>query len=615
MLTSVALAALLSDRDPSAIPLALSDTEANDPGASALRGEMLRRAGDAAAARPLLEAAVVAFPDVLMLHHLAALACAASGDPGTACAHWEALLARAPDTAGAWFNLGQARNALGAGEAALNAWAHASRLTPNDARAVLRAGLLHGERAELPEAIDKLTRAIAIAPGNAHAWFARAAHRSSLALHRDAIADLREAVRLRPDDAAGHSALLVELHYDRVTLAGDALKAEHVAWSKHASTRRIELRDGSRRPRLRIAYLSPRFGDAPLASLFLPVLEAHDRARFELVCYAAHPVSGLTAERICNAVDLWRHLPADDEKAAALIASDDCDLLIDLAGHSPGNRLPLLARKPARVIACWLDWFDTTGVDAIDYLIGDAVHTPIAHADRFTERLALTPRCRFVYRAPVLIHESPSPAARKGYVTFASFNRHAKITDEVADLWRDILRAIPNARLSLRASAYRSRSSVQWIRERWTARGMPIERVDFAPFVGLDALHSAYDDVDVALDPFPFNGGVTTCDALAHGVPVVTLEGDAMVARQGAALLTACGRDEWIAKTPADYASIAIKLATTAAPDERRRIQQSFARSPLTNVATFTRELEALFETMIVTGPGAGSPLVAGARE
>jgi protein O-GlcNAc transferase len=613
MITTAALAALLADRDPAALPLALRDAESADPARPALEGEILRRAGRHADARRCLEVALRAFPDVLPLHHLTALACAADRDPAAACAHWETLLARAPGTAGAWFNLGQARNALGQPDPALNAWAHAARLAPNDARPLLRAGALHGERAELPEAIERYTRAISLAPGQAGAWFARAAHRSSLALHTEAIADLRHATGLQPGDAAGHSALLVELHYDDATLRGTKMRAEHEAWGRHASAPRLVLPARAARPRQRIAYLSPRFGDVPLEALFLPVLESHDRARFELVCYAAHPVSGPTAERICNAVDLWRHLPADDAAAAALVARDDCDLLVDLAGHAPGNRLPMLARKPARVQACWLDWFDTTGVDAIDYLISDEIHTPPAHADRYVERLALLPGSRFVYRAPVDITPSPPPAAQGGHVMFGSFNRHAKLGDDVADTWGDVLRSVPGSRLALRASAYRSRSSVQWVRERWSARGIPVERIDFAPYAALDTLHRAYRDIDVALDPFPFNGGVTTCDALAHGVPVVTLEGEAMVSRQGAALLRAVDRGAWIAKSRADYVALAVALAQSAADGaERRALQASFARSALSDVATFTRALEALFVAMIEAGPGPGPPLAAG---
>ena len=613
MLTSAALAAILADRDPAAIPLALRDAAAADPAAAALRGEMLRRAGNAAAARPALEAALLAFPDVLPLYHLAALACAASGDPRAACAHWEALLQHAPTTSGAWFNLGQARRALHEHDAALTAWAHAARLSPNDPRPLIHAAAVHGERAELPEAIDKLTRAIAIAPGQAQAWFARAAHRSSLALHDEALADLREAIRLAPHDAAGHSALLVELHYRASSLQPALVRAEHDAWSwRHAKAPPLALAARATRSRVRIAYLSPRFADAPLEALFVPVIESHDRARFEIVCYAAHAVRGPTAERICNAVDLWRHLPADDGEAAALIAGDDCDLLVDLAGHAPGNRLPMLARKPARVIATWLDYFDTTGVPAVDFLIGDAIHTPPAHADRFSERLALLPGCRFAYRPPVAARDprGASPAARNGYVTFGSFNRHAKITDEVADTWRDILRAVPTARLALRASAYRSSSAVQWVRERWAARGMPVERIDFHRFAAIDAMHAAYEDVDVALDPFPFNGGVTTCDALSHGVPVVALAGDAMVARQGAALLAATGRSGWLAPDRAAYVALAVRLAESAASGrERSALRDAFPHSALADVDGFTRDLEALQLAMVAAAPGQRDPL------
>ena len=245
-------------------------------------------------------------------------------------------------------------------------------------------------------------------------------------------------------------------------------------------------------------------------------------------------------------------LPADDGGAAAAIAGDDLDLLVDLAGHAPGNRLPMLARRPARVQATWLDWFDTTGTRAIDWLISDAVHTPVESCADFTERLVLLPGVRFVYRPAAAIVPSRAPVERSGYVTFGSFNRHAKLTDDVVRTWSQVLAAVPGSRLHLRASAYSAPSTVAFVRERWARLGVPVERIDFAPYVPLPELHAAYAEIDVALDPFPFAGGVTTCDALAHGVPVVTLAGDRMVARQGAALLTAAGRPQWIApdRTP-----------------------------------------------------------------
>lgn len=640
------LGALLVDRDPGRLEEALVSPDIADADRSALRGELARRQGDYASAAALLDEALVQRPAVRALHHAAALAYAASGNRAQARSRWQALLARAPDDAiarfqvavtydddgdldeaarwyeaqvahtpgmsGAWLNLGRVRRALGDAQRAIDAWDRAHAVQPGDSRPLVLSAALAGERADLPDAIARLSRAIAIAPSHAGAQFARAAHRSSLALHAEALSDFREAIALDPANAAGHSALLIELHYDESLVSPDEMLPAHEAWAaRHAVQPNAVPVVRSRGTRLRVGYLSPRFGDVPLAALLLPVLEARDCSRFEIVAYAAYPAQGAGADRVRGNVDRWCDLPANDDEAAALVADDPPDLLVDLAGHAPGNRLPLLARRLAPVQATWLDYFDTTGVPAIDFLIGDAVQTPAAHASRFRERLVLLPHARFAYRPPVPIMPRKR-SARRG-VTFGSFNRLAKVTDEVIDTWAAILRLVPGATLVLRASAYRSAQTVSFVRERWRARGVPVERIVFHPFVSLEAMHAGYDEIDVALDTFPFNGGLTTCDALAHGVPLVTLEGDRMIARQGCALLSAARRSKWIARHRDDYVAIAAGLADSGVREiERAALRDEFVHTPLCGIDAFTRALETAFASMVDERPGSRAPMIIG---
>jgi len=613
-LTPADLARLLADRDPARIEAALARLEPASPHALALQAESLRRARREAEAAPLFAQACAALPEVLPLLHAAALADVALGRHAGACARWEAFVARAPDVPGAWLNLGLARAALGRDDA-VAALDRAAALDPRNPVPLARAAAILGERAALPEAIERLDRAIALAPRDPALRFARAAHRSSLALHDGATDDLRTAIGLVPQDAAGGSALLVELHYDDALATPEQLHAEHRAWAaRHAAAPAAVRARSAPRSRLRVGYLSPRFGDAPLAALLTPVLEAHDRSRFETTAYAAHPVAGSDAQRVRAAVDRWVDLPRDDDAAFAAIAGDDLDLLVDLAGHAPGNRLPLLSRRPARVQANWLDWFDTTGVPAIDWLIGDAIHTPEQECDRFTERLLLLPDARFAYRPPMAVAPSPAPALRDGYVTFGSCNRHAKLTDAVAVAWARVLRAVPGSRLVLRAAAYGAPSTVAYVREHWARLGVPVERIAFEPHVALDDLHRAYAGIDVALDPFPFCGGVTTCDALAHGVPVVTLRGDRMIARQGAALLDAAGRPQWVAPDVDAYVALAAALAEPRTlSHEREALAQDIGTSALFDVSRFTRALELGLVAMMNADASSREPLAVGA--
>ena len=209
--------------------------------------------------------------------------------------------------------------------------------------------------------------------------------------------------------------------------------------------------------------------------------------------------------------------------------------------------------------------------------------------------------------APVL---TAAPSRGSGRVTFGSFNRHAKITDEVLAVWRSVLDAVPGSRLQLRASAYRGPGTVAWLRERWAAAGIPVDRIDFRPFVPIADAIAAYGDIDVALDTFPYNGGVTTCDALSMGVPVIALTGDRMIARQGAALLGAAGHAEWIAGTPDEYVAHAAGVARSVAAGEiREALFREFPDSRLCRAREFVAGLERAFELMIETGPRGGDAL------
>jgi protein O-GlcNAc transferase len=549
-------------------------------------------------------------PDDARAWHNLALCRQESGGSDAAIDALRRAVAIDPARFASWLALGVALRARGENRAAIEALARAHALAPSDVRPRVEAANAWSDEAELPAAIALLDAAIDLAPNDASIRWNVAAQLSSLGLHGQALARMREAHALDPDDAGGHSALLLEMQYETSFATRAELARAHWAWGErhanavgriHREARGRPVRDGER---LRIGYLSPRFGAGPLSNLFLPVLRAHDRRRFHVTLYSAHAHDDGAAAAMRAAADGWRTLPADDDDAARMIADDGLDLLVDLAGHAPGNRLCALARKPAPVQATWLDYFETTGVEAIDYLISDPVHTPQADALHFRERLALLPQCRFVYAPVVRPERTPPPSAATGRFTFGSFNRHAKITGETLSLWNAVLHAIPDSRLRLRASAYRGSGTVDWVRRRWADLGMPVGRIDFLPYVPLDAAMRDYANVDVALDTLPYNGGITTCDALCAGVPVVTLPGDRVIARQSAALLHAAGHPEWIARDGLDFVAIARTLAEPGRlATIREGLWSGFPHTPLCDVAGFVCALEQLFVRMIESGP------------
>jgi predicted O-linked N-acetylglucosamine transferase (SPINDLY family) len=297
----------------------------------------------------------------------------------------------------------------------------------------------------------------------------------------------------------------------------------------------------------------------------------------------------------------WRSIAElDDAAAAQRIVADGIDVLVDLAGHAPGNRLQLFARRPAPVQVTWLDYFDTTAIATMDALVTDPVSTPpdlvSRGAQRFTERLAYLPHARLCYAPPPFAPaEAPLPAQRAGRITFGCFGRADKMLPEVIALWSLVLAAVPGSALVLKNDA----CDVAPVRERmlasFAAGGIDAERIVFrGPSTHAEML-AEYAAIDIALDTFPYNGGATTCDALWMGIPVITLAGETMIARQGAALLTAAGHPEWIAADPAAYVRIARDLAAgvPALSATRATLRGELARSALCDADAFARDLHA----------------------
>jgi predicted O-linked N-acetylglucosamine transferase (SPINDLY family) len=551
-------------------------------------------------------------PQALAAWYNLGLVQAETGRPTEAAEAFARAVAIDPSHVRAWTALGTTRRQLGDDAGAADAFTRASTCDPSSSKLLeLAASALSGA-AELPAAIAFLDRAIALDPGKASLRWRRASDLSSLGLHEAALDELERALTLDPSDYRGHSALLLELQYDASLATREESARAHREWvRRHCAglpALAPALRRGTQRSaRINIGYLSPRFGHGPLANFFLPVLLAHDRKRFHVTLYSAHEHRDPIAARMRAACDRWRDLPDDDVQAAQAIAADDIDVLVDLAGHTPGHRLPVLARRPARVQATWLDYFETTGMRAIDCMLSDAIHTPGEEAAHFAERLVLLPGCRFVYAPVVAPVRSPPPSLKNGVVTFGSFNRHAKITDATLALWKAVLDQMPTSRLQLRASAYRGRGTIEWLQQHWAERGLPVERIDFRPYVPIEQAIAAYAELDVALDTSPFNGGVTTCDALSMGVPVVALHGDRMIARQSAALLTAAGCSQWIAASPSDYVRTAIELARSpnlaAIRDE---LFETFPQTALCDVPRFVATLERTYERLAEIGPHDG---------
>lgn len=504
-----------------------------------------------------------------------------------------------PRSATAWLNLGRALAARGQGEGALAVLGECLRLDPVNADAHDLAGRMHALAGRYARATQSLRAALAAGAGAASA--SRLGDVSmQLGEVKEAIVAYRDAESRDPVHAAANaSRALFAMHADPGATPGDIFAA-HREWAARyapprAAAPHANLRDPDRK--LRVGYVSPRFHVSSAAFLLLPVLERHDPAEVEFFCYAQQDAEDEVTRRIRACASGWRDTRAlDDDALAGAIRGDAIDIVVDLAGHTPGSRLAALARKPAPVALTWLDYFDTTGCEAIDAIVTDALHSPRGDAQRFTERRIRIAPLRFAYAAPP---DAPEPAPlRSGGgrgIVYGAFHRLAKIGPAVLRAWAELLARDPSSRLVIKNDALGEDRDLH--RGRLAAAGLPLDRVELRGASPHPELLAQYGDIDIALDVFPYNGGLTTLEALWMGRPVVTVEGGTLISRQSAAILRAAGLGELVARDP----QALVALASDLAADRERLaalcagLRARLAASPVCDALAFTRSLEGAY--------------------
>ncbi|MBR3498293.1 MAG: glycosyltransferase [Selenomonadaceae bacterium] len=350
--------------------------------------------------------------------------------------------------------------------------------------------------------------------------------------------------------------------------------------------------------KIRVGYISGDIRFHVVAYFSLHLFVSYDKTRFEVFLYANNAEDKITA-RFKERVDAFRNiLNKKADEVAAQIMEDEIDILFDLAGHTRKNSLPVLARKPAPIQISGIGYFDSTGLNAVDYFLADKFTDPEGLNEKFfTEKILRLQHSHFCYEWHDLQHPvAPAPCTKAGYVTFVSFNAFTKVTDEMLALWKKILDAVPDSRLYLKTSAFDAEESFNFARERIRAAGIDLMRVDMEPS-SKDYVR-CYERADIALDTFPYPGGGTTCDALYMGVPVITLVGERHNSRFGYSLLMNIGLGELCAFSEEEYFQKAVALA-----NDRQRlreyhltIRRKMEESPVMNDTIYMGEIEAAYE-------------------
>lgn len=387
---------------------------------------------------------------------------------------------------------------------------------------------------------------------------------------------------------------------------GDSQKAMEACFVDVEPVDLSDMAAGGNTGRIRIGYLCDALHDTAMGTLLSGVFSTHDRGRFETFAYQQNVYVDSVTTRLKANVDHWKEIyDVDDDTLAYIVASDGLDILVDLCSYTDNQRLGLLARKPAPIVASWLSWPYGAGLPAIDYVISDA--TTLAADEALAGKGKCLPAAGglLAYDADALNIDfdalGESPAFGNGFVTFGAICDLARVTPEVARVFSRILRAVPGAYLMFGYVETICPTVERRLQELFSHFGL-LNRIAFqTPTKERAANLQFLANVDVVLDTFPMNGVFETCEALRAGVPVVTLAGDRRSSAMGASLLTAAGKGPWIAQTANDFVKIATSLACDVKElaDLRKSLGRDVAKSALCDLKAFTGGLEGVFERIV----------------
>ncbi len=527
------------------------------------------------------------------------------GELNAAEAAFSVVILLKPGLAMAHCNLGQLYFMRGQTQLAITHLTTAVGAAPDSFEAHNNLGAAYQREGQLARALDCYQTAATLRPGFAEAHSNIGAVQLALGNLSAAAAYYRHALTLKPDNAAVFSDLLfclqsdenvdnVELFAAHREFANNFEAPLKAHWAPHNNTP-----DAARR--LRIGYVSGDLRNHAIAFFIEPTFATHDRGQFEIMVYSNHAQFDEVSLRLSKLVDRWTTVASmSDDALAACIRNDGVDILVDLSGHTANNRLLTFARKPAPVQTAWMGYGGTTGLDAMDYRITDQWHDPAGLTDPFNSeqlvRLAAgSAAFRFVSDAPPVGH---LPALAGRGVTLACLNSPRKIRPRVVALWSRILAARTDARLTI----FNASDDVvqQSLLEQFSANGIDASRIVFQPWLSLPDYLAIHDKIDLALDPFPYNGCTTSLHALWMGVPYVTLAGDRAVSRVGAGMLAVAGLQDWITHSETAYFNrVMLALSDLPALDRlRRALRTRLSGDSAARPATLTRDLEQAYPAM-----------------
>jgi len=494
------------------------------------------------------------------------------GRKAEALVDYQETLRRKPDYAQAHNNLGSLYHHQGQFEPAQRCYEEAIRLFPNYSEALGNLGLVLWARGQQEEAAVMFRRAVTANPKNTSSF-------SNLLLN--------EQYRTGATPAG-----LLDLHGQWDRQFGEPLKSE---WRPHGNSRALDRT-------LRLGFISADLYRHPVASLLEQVFERLDRRQFAIHVYSNRLAEDDVSAKLQRSTAAWTVTAGwPDAAIAERIRADQIDILFDLSGHTGGNKLQVFARKPAPVQVSWLGYVGTTGLAAIDYLLTDAAMVPPEFDRFYRETVVRLPEGAACFTLPDdLPPVAPPPRVERGYVTFGSFNNPAKLTRQVTDTWAQILRQVPESRIVLKFRGLDEPTTSADFRGRFAAAGIDLSRVELRGRSTMAEMLQEYGDIDLALDPFPYNGGTTTMLAFAMGVPVISVPGDTVASRQTLSVARSIGFTDSIAANLDEYVALAVRLAGDPAKlvEWRGRLREQVLAAPFFNIDRWIPSFEQALRTM-----------------
>ncbi|MDI1308080.1 MAG: tetratricopeptide repeat protein [Methylotenera sp.] len=509
-----------------------------------------------------------------------------------------------PNYVDAYNNLGLALDSQSRFIEAVGAFEQSLELDPNNISALSNFSVTLNTIGQLTRAEAYLKRALALSPQFINAHINLCVNYLAQGRIKEAEKVCVQALKIQPDNVDAQSNLLFSMNYSADYSVEDCLEKARQYGIGISAKVEAPFTSWLHEPtaeKLRVGLVSGDLRQHVVAYFLENFVKHVDVSSIELIAYSTSNQEDEVTANLKPYFSGWKSLVGlNDSEAAALIHNDGLHVLLDLSGHSSGTRLPIFAWKAAPLQVSWLGYFATTGLTAMDYFIADEVGVPESNRSQFVEKIKYLPDTRLCFTAPdTEVSVSALPALNNQLITFGCFQNMAKVSDEVLDLWAEVLIAVPNSRLRWQYKSFSDAAVAKDLKNRLEKRGIEANRVNLLGAVTREAYLAAHHEVDVILDTFPFNGGTTTCEALWMGVPTLTLAGDRLIARQGASLLTAAGLSDWVAESQSEYINKAKAFCgdLSQLANLRSSLRAQVLASPLFDAQCFAKNMEkALWE-------------------